>query len=589
MALGSSIARGLVQGLGAGAQFAVGKQSQRKERKEAEESQWRTFTKQTDYLTAIQEEKTKQTREFQTGERVAGQEFQTEQTGKSQAFQARQADKGFKQRSVLQAQSYATQLKNFKQQSMFTQDLQGIKAQGKKQQNFESFAKMTPEQLAFQVAQQRASVYPADQRGNIINQTLQQLKGSDKASLLDNLGQTQANYSQWKDRPEFADAIPKQTALGTEVNMEEMFKYEQPADANSEVKKMTEGQQKRQVIYDSISTTMKLQLGGNIDPAVSRHIGSFFPNGLQSGESGANFENRSSMMVNTLLQRGEIVQIEDTWMLRTDAEAVVAQQRSELTAAQERHDAQVGANTVLANQAPQGTSAVSQQPIPQLDVGQGTSPSKQAFFEKEAEQKIAGQSKALAKDFNKTATLQTHKTLGELEGKVTALSPEAQGYLYGAGGVSETIRDLKAKKGDKGAQEALAFLSALESFAGKVRHEQFGSAQTDGEMKSWFKQLSDPSILKNPETLLAQLGAKRELMEKDVKAISGAYDDATKRKWTENNPSFAGQASVFDFADRNIQGLEKLDEAQQTKIRAFIDNGGDPAMAANFIKQMTGE
>lgn len=584
MALGSAIARGLVQGLGQGAQFAVSAQGRKKEKQEDADRQWRSFTKQTDYLTAIQEEKTKQAREFQSGERVAGQEFQTSQSQASQAFQSGQADKAFRQRSVLQAKSYATQLKNFKQQSVFTQQLTAIQGEGQKQQNFEQFAKQSPAQLAFLIAQKRASVYPAEQRGPIIQQTMAQLGNKSKVELLNDLGQTQSDYSQWTDKPDFADAIPEHKALGTDVDMNEMFKYEQPAGANDELKKMTEGQQKRKVIYDSITTTMQLQLGGKVDPAVSQHIGSFFPNGLAAGESGANFENRSSMVVNSLLQRGEIVQVDDTWMLKTDAEAYLAQQQTE---------APIGTGTVLAGQpiaAPEVAPAATDfATAPQLDVGQGTSPSKEAFFEKEAEQKIVGQSKALAKDFNKTATLQTHKTLGELEGKVTSLSPEAQGYLYGAGGVSETIRDLKAKKGDKGAQEALAFLSALESFAGKVRHEQFGSAQTDGEMKSWFKQLSDPSILKNPETLLAQLGAKRELMEKDVKAISGAYDDATKRKWMENNPSFAGQANVFDFADRNIQGLDKLDEAQQVKIRAFIDNGGDPVMAANFIKQMTGE
>ena len=215
------------------------------------------------------------------------------------------------------------------------------------------------------------------------------------------------------------------------------------------------------------------------------------------------------------------------------------------------------------------------------------SPAAQQAVEAEAQKVVQSDANTLNKAFNKGATLQTHDTLNGLLSEVETMSPQVKANLFGTGSISETIRDLDAKAADPDALEAKAFLSRLETFAGKVRHEQFGSAQTTGEMASWEKQLQAPGVLANPETLMAQLTSKRDLMVKDIKAISGGTSDEAKREWQRGNPSF-DVTEHMDFKDRGFD-MSGLDESEQDEIRAFIDGGGDASVVEAFIKENSGD
>lgn len=593
MALGSAIARGITQGLGQGLGFAVDKQQERKREERQAELQWKSFARQQDYLEEKAAIVRQEQREHESSVRAEDRAFQTQSQERGFAHQKDMSRIQFKQQKLMTAQRAAAQLSNFKAQSIFTQNMENIRQQGLNQAQWETDAKKTPAQLAQELADQYARNFSKDQYGAAFQQAMSNLNGKTKVELLNQKGSVKADYTQWMNDPTYSDAIPKATGLGgTEVNPDETFQYVAPEQASAELQTLTEGDKKRKQTASTIGTTFEIQAGAPLDPAVASYVAGFFPDGLELQGSGANLENQASMILNNLITNGEISKTANGWVFTKDLVAYEATQ-----AAQAEQD-RVGEGTVLA---PQGISEVAEASSPDatqapevladdfsLRTTEAVSPSKEAFFEKEREAKVKANVKSMNKDFNKTATLQTHKTLGELKDKVQTLSPAAQSFLYGAGSLSETLRSLRAKKGNEGAQEALAFLSELESFAGKVRHEQFGSAQTEGEMRSWYKQLSDPSVLQNPETLLAQLAAKEELMGKDVKAISGGYDDVTKREWIKNNPSFSGEAELFDFADRGVEGLDNLDPAQQAQIRTFLDNGGDPAMVAQFMKQLGG-
>lgn len=590
MAIGSALARGILAGIGKGGQDIVEDKREKARDKAKSETQFKLFKDQTDYAAAKQEKVVAGQRKFQQQLIGEEREFQAGQKAEDRIFQERQfqAHRAAAQKDRIQLSSIQTNNQVFaaKVQATMSAQRSQFDAQVQAGARYKELAVKSPKELAGMLAHEYAKNFPKELYGRMYNESLKSNNKKDVAALVRDLDGAQADYTQFIGTP-FEAAIP--TGVGPiDTSGQFVMNTEQASDRLTEqTVAFTEGDKKRQVTKNTIQAGFSSQAGTGglqLSDNVASYISGLFPDGKILNPQG---ENMANIAIQGLIDNDELQRVEGGYAFTRDINIANAEQE----ALEAQRNAGVG--TVLmpqddvANVEP--TELRMQPEVTPLELRTTTvdSPAAQQALEAEAQQVVQGDATKLNEKFNKAATLQTHDTLNGLLSEVETMSPQVRAQLFGAGSISETIRDLDAKSGDADALEAKAFLSRLETFAGKVRHEQFGSAQTTGEMASWEKQLQAPGVLANPETLMAQLTSKRDLMVKDIKAISGGTSDEAKREWQRGNPSF-DVTEHMDFKDRGFD-MSGLDESEQDEIRAYIDGGGDASVVEAFIKQNSGD
>ena len=563
MSIGSAIARGVLKGIGVGGMAVADEKRRDREREADKKVQFEVMDYQHGKQMAMQEwmranqlADIKDERAYQAG---LLKDERAYQEGQAEIAHGRNVElEGVRVAGRIKVAGYtaSANAREERKTHIHRATIARIQSMGNGDAMFDALKTRSPGELADMYARTYMQNFPAAQQPEAYQYAMEQVNGKSKTELVAMNGGVKADYSQYIGT-EFEELIPRAQPLGgvEDSGMGDIYTYDptkSPIQISEEVDDLTDFELKNKMVVDFVTRSAESETGYAVDPSVAQHISTQIGANPEKimGEQGAAFELRTNQALNGLIKSGQVVNVNGKLVFADDAAAQKAEQEVRAERIEASKSARVGEGTVLAPQVEPSETATdalatkAAEEIPLLGETAFESPAKKEFFEKERIKEVQGKATKLAKDFNKTATIATHDTLGNLMEEVEQMDPEVQSYLYGAGSLLDVIKDLQAKSGDPAAQEALAFLSRLESFAGKVRHEQFGSAQTEGEMKSWYKQLSEPGILKNPDTLRAQLESKKTLMETDIRSIAGAYDPEVREAWQAQNPSFDVRAHL---------------------------------------------
>ena len=133
--------------------------------------------------------------------------------------------------------------------------------------------------------------------------------------------------------------------------------------------------------------------------------------------------------------------------------------------------------------------------------------------------------------------------------------------------VSDASKRIAAKKGVKGAQEALKFLSLMENVSAALKHDQYGSAQTATELKTFASQLGNPSILQNPKTLLDQIHTRESLVQSDIDSAIGL--DA-REAYIAQHPEAAG---IFGKSEEDTK--QTVSDSSTAQYQVLDAQGND--------------
>lgn len=580
----------ILQGLGQGGMDVV--QQRRRERQAAKEEE-RWFERM-DYQQAQQEsfwqkqekarmETLKEQRVYQEGRDTANFERQKQ-------FAQYQSNIRMNEQRQTTALDYATKLKAFRQQALFNNGLEGIRAEGQKQQEFERYARMDTKSLAMEVAKRQAQGFPKENQNQVIQYTLKQLNGKNKVFLLDALGQTQADYSQWQNDPQFKDAIPSVKPIGLdseEFDMNSMFQmnYKEQEDFMTKALTGLSDYSKAQMQeYRMVKSKVVSGVPGvtDISPDAARIISASAGKGaaLKDGVDA------HIMAATTYLEGGSglLVKLDDgTIVTRQEAEGLAQLGNDREQMANRGSEISGLPNYLMA-------PGVEPQGQPTAPKGQMDTAREQQAFTQESKYKMPAIEKDV-KDYNTKLEKSKNPHMGvtamnKIEKGLEGLSPEAMDYLWGTKGllnsvttgitgVDNLVTTLAAKADDPAAVEAAAFLSLVSQETGKLRHEQFGSAQTATEMAQWQKQMKDPGFWSSPDVLREQIGVKKSQLADQLKLLGSNMNFEDKVLFNLQNPDL----DIWDSFDINVSDEDKA------SFRDYMQKGGDPYRIIKYLDE----
>lgn len=396
----------------------------------------------------------------------------------------------------------------FKKQSQYSYGLQEIGKQTDALGKWETAATMSTNDLAFQVASKIGSNYSKEDRPKVIQNTLKQLQGMTKAELLSRAGYNKPDYSQWIDNPDYQDAIPRSRIAGMAdmPDMETTFKYDPRnyADFQKEQgEKVTDYMRKKTDELAAISSMSVVGFGAKPSTELATMIWKNRPEGTAVAMKGAEAVSYDQNLLNSLITNGQAVKVGSQIKLR-----------GELT---EKDKELLGIPEVTPVEAPADTSTLY------------TEPTTKQFVEDKEAKAVEKQQRTMTRDIEKKSgkTVKSYRDLEALGGELENLDDETKAALFGALstegliGATDFGRKLAAKFGNEAAQKARAFLSRMTNVSAALKHEQYGSAQTLTELKTFADQLGDPSLLQNPDTLAEQIKTRLELIGNDLDATVG--------------------------------------------------------------------
>jgi hypothetical protein len=394
--------------------------------------------------------------------------------------------------------------------------LKGIEAEKAKTAEWERVVKLPTVELAYALADQLTSGVDKKGKDEAMRKALKRLAGKTKVELLDIGGYTLGDYSEYVDDPLYKDAIPKHTVKGiSDQDAASTFEYNVERDAETIAReKQTVYEQKKADVYQSITTMTKMKYSAIPDDNVKNLLWQGRPQGEGVVLQGAEAVSYDQTYLSNLIASGEVVQVGNK--LRTAADIA---EEDAIRAAREGF-------TKTATTTPQSTSGS----VGSLYV----EPKGQEIIDtkKEKEEK-ALRTKAVQRVEDKRGlAIKSYSVLGKLSNLVDGLSPDAKEILFGAKSMkgllamSSTAQQIAAKNDVKGAKEAREFLALMENISAELKHEQYGSAQTISELKTFANQLGNPSVFQNPDTLKAQIDTRKLLVKAGLEAYVGAEDRA---------------------------------------------------------------
>lgn len=431
-------------------------------------------------------------------------------------------------REKMDAKKISDTFNMFKKQTVYANRVKNVQAMNATAEQWKTQAGKSTNTLAYELAMKSAEGLSKADKPKFFRDTMKQLNGMSKTELLTRGGYTQPDYSQFMDDPTLQDAIPKSyMAYGSEPDesMSEVFKYDPRAYeevAAKQAEKINMYTQKRDDDIAVINSVSTLNYGSSLSSEAAKTLWKM-SGGADPEMQGATLSSNSTGLMAKWLQKGILVD--------TGSELVL---RSELS------DEEL--DTFAPDEAP--TEDTTEQPMIGADVYEDPTKAAQLTEEKQLAEKkridtkVEGLSKGLGK------SIQSMNSLEDLGMSLSGLSEDAKEILFGAAtlkgalSLTDVGKKIAAKADVPGAKEAREFLSKMTNVSASLKHEQYGSAQTATELKTFADQLGDPSLLQNPETLLAQIESRMNLIGSDVEAGMSAYDEDIRNAYLERNPQF---------------------------------------------------
>lgn len=460
----------------------------------------------------------------------------------------------------------------FKKQSQYSYGLQEIGKMNDSLGKWETAAKLDTNDLAFQAATKMASVYGKADRPKVIQGALKNFQGMSKAELLSRAGYNKPDYSNYIDNPDYQDAIPRSRIAGMAdmPDMESTFQYDPRNYADLQKvqsEKMTDYMRKKADELSAIGSMSVVSFGAKPSEELSTMIWKNRPEGVNVAMKGAEAVSYDQNLLDSLITSGQAVKIGSQIKLR-----------GELT---EKDKTLLGIPDVT-QQAPTGDVATLY-----------TEPTTKQYVEDKEDKAVQKQQRSMASKVEKDQgqSIKSYTALQDLGDQLQTLSPEAKEILFGGvslkGALSLTDigRKIAAKADVEGAQEARKFLSLMENISATLKHEQYGSAQTATELKNFADQLGNPGILQNPETLMDQIGTRKELLGGDLSATIGLEG---REAYLAQHPEMAERLGEV-FGGEQIGQVSDLGESTEEPQGQFSSQGitefVDRAIASGEYKE----
>lgn len=471
----------------------------------------------------------------------------------------------------------------FKKQQQYSFGLQQIGKMNESLGTWETAAKMSTGDLAYQVATKMSSQFSKEDRPKFFRDAMKQLNGLSKAELLSRAGYNKPDYSAYIDNPDYQDAIPRGRIAGMAdmPDMTETFKYDPRAYAQEQKaqgEKMTDYMRKKNDEFQSINSMGVMQFGKQLSDEVKNFIWKNRPEGMSVEMKGAEAISYDQNLLTSLVNSGQVVpvgsELKFVGELTPDEQTLFG----------------VGEE---AQPTPEEAPVV---PTPLY-----TEPKTEAYLTEQEQKEHTKVQRQEAKNVEKNygKTIKAYTSLGDLRSQLEALSPEAQSILFGDASLrgllslTDVGKQLAAKADVAGAKEARKFLSLMENISATLKHEQYGSAQTKTEMESFADQLGNPGILQNPETLIDQIQTRMDLVGGDLQAavgqtgaeaylaehpdlqeeLGGIFGQIGQVSDTAEAPTpdtAAVKAEITQFVDSLIASGE-YDESQRAALQAHLE------------------
>lgn len=464
-----------------------------------------------------------------------------------------------------------------KNMAMYNTGLTDITAKNTAKTAWETAAKLSPSDLAYQIATQQSSQFSKEARPAFFRDTMKRLNGMSKTVLMAKAGHVLPDYSMYVDKPEYADAIPSANVGGIDAlpDASATFKYDPKTYAAVQKKqgeKMSAYMEKRQDEFKAIDSMGMVTYGATMDDSVKNLIWKNRPEGKGVEMQGAEAVSYDQTYVNALIKTGKVVQVGTQLRIAKEVEmedAAVAQRTS--TTTPETPDGSTGAlytepraEELLATKKAKEDKAIQVASVKRVEDKQGKA-------------------------------IKSYTNLGELKTGLTNLSKDAKEILFGGSSfkgllsLTDVGQQLAAKGDVKGAKEARKFLSLMENISAQLKHEQYGSAQTISELKTFASQLGNPSIFQNIDTLIDQIGTRQGLVRSGIEAGVGAED---RKSYLAGHPEAAElfgetKQTVSDLSDSDAAMITSAPKEYQEELKAALADGtATSAEIAEFLKTL---
>lgn len=458
--------------------------------------------------------------------------------------QAGQQYVGDMRRARINQQQMDDTLNNFKKQSVYSARLQEVQQQNVTTDRWRmQAAKSTGDIVREGAFAASKGLSPLD-KPMFIRDYMKRNNGITKADALVQQGYVMADYSSFADDPTLMEAIPKANLVGSDSpdsSMSEIYKYnpmEMQEIQQAKDKKVTAYTQKRDDDLQTINSVSAINNGARLSDAAAKTVWKM-AGGAEGKMVGNQLTNVSTGLVQKWLASDVLVNT-----------GTVIKLRSEVSAEDDASNVGTGQWDPSMGGATDDQGAVAGRDLGPTDT---TKPmiSSQVFEDPtKTEMDDAKDAQRVNKEVIDLGTksdkaVHSFDSMNGLAKSLGGLSQDAKTILFGgdswrgALSLSDTAQKLAAKAGVKGAKEARAFLAQLESVVSVIKHDKYGSAQSNTEMANWAKELGNPSILQNPETLLQQIQEHSKMAVTGIDSMISNYGDDTRAEYIKRHPKLA--------------------------------------------------
>lgn len=427
-------------------------------------------------------------------------------------FDNRKLEKTFQMFKKQTDYSTAVQSEKEKGVAMYKANLTDITTKNTQREEWERVSKMDVGDIVYENALKASEKFAKADRPAFVRDYMKRRSGIDKVTAMNDRGLTLPDYSQYKGKDEYKDAIPTAYLAGVPElpDADSLFTFDPEAgylkELGEQAEKLTDAQRERKYNLQTIKDATLLNFQAEPSDRLAAYI---------LGKRGKEGD--------TVLKGADVISMDNTRIASMIKSRQAFTVGGELKLKSELNDEERELLGLPTQPSPDT------QPTPTYSGKEFTEPTTEAYLTEQKEMKARKEELKMAKDVGDKygKLIGSYGALEELQQATMNLSEGAKAYLYGEaswkglGAVTDKVTQLAAKTGDKAAQEAAAYLSLVTNITARIKHDQYGSAQTKTELTDFASQLGRPGLFQNPDTLMDQIEARKGSVGRDIRSSVG--------------------------------------------------------------------
>lgn len=460
--------------------------------------------------------------------------------------------------------STAAQAEKEKGIAMYKAGMEGIGTMNTQRTEWERVSKMGIKDIVYENALEASKTFEAKDRPAFIRDYMKRKNGINKTVAMNDRGLTLPDYSRYAGKEEYKDAIPQAFLAGdpSMPDADALYKFDPEAGFMKELEvqseKLTDAQRQRTYDLQTIGDATLL----NFQAEPSDRLKSYILG--KRGKEG-----------DTMLKGADVISMDNTRIASMIASKQIHRIHGELKFESELDDEERELLGLPTQPSPDTESMYSGKEF--------TEPNTEAYLEEQKAKATRKEELSMAKQVGDKhgKLLSSYGALEELTDATQTLSEGAKGYLYGEaswkglGAVSDKVTQLAAKTGDADAQEAAAYLALVTNITARIKHDQYGSAQTLTELTDFASQLGRPGLFQNPDTLLDQIAARKESVGRDIRSSIG---DEQRTAYLNQHKDTPYLSAAFGIQEETPEGTPEgapvagtNEQKVRQEIPAFVD------------------